>query len=398
MTMRVTTYTYPWDLARLGVERALQEMVAAGIEAIDLAATYHPIDALSPRDGAARLFTSARGAVHFPARSGRYGRIQPLLSRDDICAVWPQVARHAADLGLAVNAWTVTLFQPWIIDAHPECARVLPGGDKSGSGVCPANEDVREYFASLCDDLVDQFDVGLIRLEGIITRTYDFDWLRPRIVVSVPPIARELLAACFCASCKTRATDGGLDVERLTHLVNDAIADELRDGADAADPQRAVNLAADPELCAFLVQQVRSSTDFARAVASRLDGAGAPRISTTASTPFPSLLGAVEEELIGELIDVIDQVAVFPGDSEHNRRVAAIASGTTPPRDLAMLVARLRRGGAPKVGSAASADSVPKEFQEAAELGVAELGLYNYGLLREGDVRDFVAAVRAAFP
>ena len=102
------------------------------------------------------------------------------------------------DLGLAVNAWTVTLFQPWIIDAHPECARVLPGGDRSGSGVCPANEDVREYFAVLCDDIVDQFDVSMIRLEGIITRTYDFDWLRPRVVVSVPPVARELLAVCFC--------------------------------------------------------------------------------------------------------------------------------------------------------------------------------------------------------
>ena len=189
MSMRVTTYAYPWDLARLGVERALQEMVAVGIEAIDLAATYHPIDALSPRDGAARLFTSARGAVHFPARKARYGRIQPSLSRDEVCAVWPEVARRAPDLGLAVNVWTVTLFQPWIIDAYPDCARVLPGGDRSGSGVCPANEDVREFFAVLCDDIVDQFDVSLIRLEGIITRTYDFDWLRPRVVVSVPPVA-----------------------------------------------------------------------------------------------------------------------------------------------------------------------------------------------------------------
>jgi hypothetical protein len=398
MSMRVTTYAYPWDLARLGVERALREIDSVGIEAIDLAATYHPIDALSPRDGA-RLFTSPRGAVHFPARRARYGRIQPSLSRDDVCAVWPEVARSAADLGLAVNAWIVTLFQPWMIDAYPECARVLPSGDRSGSGVCPANEDVREYFAVLCDDIVDQFDISLIRLEGIITRTYDFDWLRPRVIVNVPPVARELLAVCFCASCTTRAAAEGLDVHRLSGLVNGAIAAELGDGTDSTDAETAANAAADPELRAFLVQQVRSSTDFVRAAVSRIDVGRIPRTSTTASTPFPALLGAVEEGLLEELVDVIDQVAMFPGNVEHNRRVAAIAARTTPPRELAMLSARLRPGSStPTPVAHAGADLAAPELQEAAELGVAELGLYNYGLLRERDVREFVAAVRTAFP
>ena len=152
------------------------------------------------------------------------------------------------------------------------------------------------------------------------------------------------------------------------------------------------------ELRAFLVQQVRSSTDFARAAVSRLDGAGLPRTSTTASTPFPSLLGTVEEELLEELVDVIDQVALYPGDVEHNRRVAAIASRATPPRELALLATRLRPGSStPAPVSVSGADLVAPEFQEATALGVGELGLYNYGLLRERDVRDFVAAVRTAF-
>ena len=90
---------------------------------------------------------------------------------------------------------------------------------------------------------------------------------------------------------------------------------------------------------------------------------------------------------------------MFPGNVEHNRRVAAIASRATPPRELAMLTARLRPGGStPTPVALTGADPVAQEFQEAAELGVAELGLYNYGLLRDRDVRDFVAAVRAAFP
>jgi hypothetical protein len=242
--------------------------------------------------------------------------------------------------------------------------------------VCPANEDVREYFAVLCDDIVDQFDISLIRLEGIITRTYDFDWLRPRVIVNVPPVARELLAVCFCASCTTRAAAEGLDVHRLSGLVNGAIAAELGDGTDSTDAETAANAAADPELRAFLVQQVRSSTDFVRAAVSRIDVGRIPRTSTTASTPFPALLGAVEEGLLEELVDVIDQVAMFPGNVERLR------PGSSTPTPVAH----------------AGADLAAPELQEAAELGVAELGLYNYGLLRERDVREFVAAVRTAFP
>jgi hypothetical protein len=204
---------------------------------------------------------------------------------------------------------------------------------------------------------------------------------------------------CFCASCTTRAAAEGLDVHRLSGLVNGAIAAELGDGTDSTDAETAANAAADPELRAFLVQQVRSSTDFVRAAVSRIDVGRIPRTSTTASTPFPALLGAVEEGLLEELVDVIDQVAMFPGNVEHNRRVAAIAARTTPPRELAMLSARLRPGSStPTPVAHAGADLAAPELQEAAELGVAELGLYNYGLLRERDVREFVAAVRTAFP
>src|SRR5438552_2466081 len=192
--MRVTAYAYPWDLARLGVERVLGEMAAHGIAAVDLAATYHPIDALSPRGGHA-LFTSPRGAVHFPARLERYGRIQPSMSPDpEIRAVWPATARAAVSSGLGLNAWTVVLFQPWIADAYPDCARVLPSGDPIGSGVCPASEDVREYVAVLCADIAEQFGVETLRLEGIMPAAYDYGWLRPRVLVEVSLLARQLPA------------------------------------------------------------------------------------------------------------------------------------------------------------------------------------------------------------
>jgi hypothetical protein len=395
MFMRVTTYAYPWDLARLGVERIVRQMAGEGIDAIDLAATYHPIDSLSPRDGV-RLFTNARGAVYFPARTERYGRIRPSTHSVEVCAVWPDVAKQAGALGLALNAWTVTLFQPWIRDAHPDCARVLPGGDRSGSGVCPANDDVRDYLATLCADVVDQFGVHMVRLEGVIPHTFDLDWLRPRVLVDVPALARTLLNLCFCDACTRRTRAAGLDVERLRRVVNDAVAAEISEGQTDASADRAAKLAADRELHAFVTQNVQSSIELVRTVASRLKGT--TRISTNASTPYGVLLGAAAEEaLLAQMVGAADEIALHP-NAKGNRGIVDLAARATPPRELSMLFARVRVPGSTGPAPVANSEKLAKELQEAAGLGVDEVSLYNYALLPEREVHEFVTAVRRASP
>ncbi len=385
--MRVTTYAYPWDLARIGVERALQEIVSCGIDALDLASTYHPIDTLSPRDGSPRVFTNARGAVYFPARTERYGRIQPSVAAPEICAVWPEVAKHATKLDLEISAWTITLYQPWIVDAHPECARTLPSGDPIGSGVCPASDDFREYFAALCADIVDQFAVSMIRLEGLAAPTYDYGWLRPRVLVEVSPLAGELLAICFCVSCCRRGIDEGLDVEALRQLVNDAIVAEIED--PAGTPERAANLAADAELHAFLVQHERASVELARIAVSRLDAATAPRLSTMVWTPYSQLLDDhTRSDLQDELALAVDQlVGVSVHDAQRLRSSSALSER---PVEFGVLLAPLH-----SPATAAGAERIERGLRGAAELGASEISLYNYGLLREKDVRDLVTAVRA---
>jgi hypothetical protein len=394
--VRVTIYAYPWDLARIGVERALGEIVDNGIEAVDLAATYHPIDALSPRDGTARLFTSPRGAVHFPARPGRYARIRPRTSSTDTCAVWPEAAEHAAALGLAVNAWTVALYQPWIVDAYPDCARVLPSGDPVGSSVCAANDDVCEYMARLCADVVDQFGVGVLRLEGIMPAAYDYGWLRPRVLVAVSPLARALLTLCFCASCTRRATVAGLDEERLRRLVLGTIAAELDDTpASPAAAERAARLDADAELQAFVLQHERASIELARVATSRFDPSSGARLSLSSWTPYSTLLGTAQDGLLAELFDLVDQVVVYPEWSEgRKRRFAELASRAAPAVELALLVAPRGARVLPANPTAANTGTpLAQELSGTATLGVDEINLYNYGLLRPNDIRDFMATV-----
>jgi hypothetical protein len=390
MHMRLTSYAYPWDLARLGVERTLQCMADDGIEAVDLAATYHPIDSMSPRDGM-RLFTDPRGAVYFPARAERYGRIKPFLHSAEVCAAWPEAARHVKALGLGLNAWTITLFQPWIRDAYPDCARVLPGGDRSGSGVCPANDDVRDFLAVIAEDVVEQFGVELVRLESPMA-AFDFDWLRPRTLVHIPPLARTLLNLCFCGACTRKAGEAGLDVERLRRVVNKAVDAEIADGGGDASAERTAALAADGELRAYAANYVRSSTGLVRAVASRL--AGRARVSVNASVSYSLLLGEeADDVLLAEFAAAADQIAIHPG-TPTNKRFCNLASRASPPREISALIPLTSASGLRGPALQARVRTPELMAQEAIELGASELSLYNYGLLGERETPDFVAAVR----
>jgi hypothetical protein len=379
----------------MGVEPTLKRMADDGIDGVDLAATYHPIDSLSPRAGV-RLFSDARGAVYFPARVERYGRIRPQLHSDELCAVWPEAARHAAAAGLSLNAWTITLFQPWIRDAFPDCARCLPNGDASGSGVCAANEDVRDYIVTLCDDVVDQFGVDIVRLEGVIPHMFDLDWLRPRALVDLSSLARMLLNLCFCDTCTSKASTAGLDTGRLQALVNGVIDSEIAGGSTEQSAERGATLAADPELCAYVTRYVQSSIDLSRAVRDRLGGRA--RISGNAATPYGALLEPqAEDELLMQFIDVADQIALHPANPHGNHRVADLNARASTPRELSMLFARVQVNSASTHGAGNANEQFAADLDEAAARGTGEITLYNYALLRDTDVSDFVSGVRAKF-
>jgi hypothetical protein len=385
--MRTTTYCYPWDLARLGVARTFEEIAGHGIQAIDLAANYHPIDAVSPRGGL-NLFSDARGAVYFPARAVGYGRIKPRIHSAEIAAAWPQAANHAARLGIGLNSWTITLFQPWIRDAYPDTARVLPWGDRSGSGVCAANDDVRDYIAALCADLSEQFGIALFRLEGVISHTFDLDWLRPRNLVSFSPLARTLSSLCFCDSCKSRGRAAGLDMADLQARVVSAIEIEI------AGEGRASALAGDAALLAYTEIYVSASIELVRAVTARVGHAA--QVSCSAVTPYRTLLGdARDDALITGFILAGTQVDGNVLNPSGNQLVAALNAATDTPRPLSALYVTVRN---PTVTSAAQmaqagADRMLENLQAAADTGLSELSLYNYGLLPDADVRAFVDAV-----
>lgn len=389
--MRTTTYCYPWDLARLGVHDTLAEIAGHGIAAVDLAATYHPIDSFSPRGGL-DLFSEGRGAVYFPARVEGYGRIRPNVYPGAVSKAWPEAANAAAKLGLGLNSWTITLFQPWIRDAYPDCARVMPWGSASGSGVCPANPDVVAYITHLCADIAEQFGVDLFRLEGVLPHSFDLDWLRPRSLVEISPFARTLSNLCFCDSCKTRGTATGIDVAALQSRVVAAIAAEI--AGEAGGDERSAAFASDADLSAYIENQVMASIDLVRAVTAKVGHTA--RVASNAITPYRALLGPERDDaLLTAFIEASTQIDLVVLNPMGNRLVAGLNAAVATPRPMSALYVTVRN---PTVTSSVQmAESGPDRMlanlQAAADVGVSQIALYNYALMPDSDVTAFMTTI-----
>lgn len=396
--MRLSVFAYPWDLGALGVERTLERLAESGFESLYLAATYHPIDALAPRDGKVHLFSSGRGAVHVPVTPSRYGAIRPATSSPEIGAVWTEVARRAPEVGITLVPWVIALYQPWIVDQRPETARVLPSGDPIGLGVCPANEDVRSYVAELCGDLVDQFGVEAVHLEGTAPASFDYGWLRPRVLVDISPVARELLALCFCPSCRRRGEVAGVDVDGVQARVNAAVAFELGMSPPPVSAEPG-GLDTDAELHVFLDGIVRASCELADHVRERVAAAHGIRLSGMLWSPFSELLGAHRDAAFDAMLRPFDQAMVLANGRDPWTDVAR-AARTARGLELAVMLTPGRPkppSGAPDPSGARMQERAADVWSRATAIDATEVALYNYGLLRESDV-DAVARHARAEP
>jgi hypothetical protein len=387
-----TVWTYPWDVARLGVDAVLGEIAEYGLHGIDLAATYHPISALSPRGDAVGGFFCPRGAVFFPARAARYGRVKPHVWRDrDVVAAWTDVAERLDAHGLELNAWTIGLFQPWIAQDYPETARVYSDGTRLDAGICVSSPAVHEYLVALVTDLADQFPITLVKLEGMYPPAFDYGWTRRRIYFGLAPRQQQLMGLCFCASCTSAGTAHGLDVEAIRARVRAS----LRVGADPAQVASSVG-SSDVELEAYAGLAPAAATQLIADLAAVLRAAGSPtRVGV--ALPF--------EGTIDESVDaVFDRVATvllanLATDQTELRRAVDMVRAHEPSPSLECFVhppfTATAAGGIPHGIQEDLADPAWRaNLRTARELGVERFSLYNYGLLTADTFRALVAVAR----
>ena len=385
MTPKLTTYIYPWDVARGGIDAVLDELTDCGITGLNLTSNYHAISALWPRGEGTRLFLLARGAVLFPARAQRYGRIKPAVYPDrEITDAWTVGATRAIERGFSVSAWAIGMFAPWIAQDYPSAARIYVTGDRNDTGICPNSPDVQEYLAALYADLADQVPIDKVILEGLGIPAWNYGWVRPRVLAEITPVGAAVLRLCFCESCLALASNQGLDVDAIR---KDALGllgrFGIRDRSTIAPPVEEL-FAGNDQLMAYALIGCDGADAVTRAIAGGLRAGG---LETGVMVP------AAGEEIDGtearvdrvrsDIVGLNVFTSVMP--IETQRSYLAQLRADDPALELSLVIGPPLLDGAPPVLITPSFDYSDPNFFERIEVAQSltptEISIYHYGLL-----------------
>ena len=277
MRRRLSVWAYPWDLADEGVAAALDWLRDAGFDAIELCPNYHAISTFAPRNLGRSIHYSEQGAVYFPARAERYGRIEPrVFDEPEVLSAYTQAAEHAPSRGIQLNAWVIGMFQPWIARAYPDTAIENVFGARSFATTCPASPDVQEYLAALVGDLCDQYPVHSALLERPGHPEFAYGWVRERILIDLDPWTRFLAGLCFCENCLTAARTHGVDALEVRESVARELRERLSSKQESGDLECTIAARAetDEEFRGYLEAREQSATRLVEGVHRALRGIG----------------------------------------------------------------------------------------------------------------------------
>ena len=247
-------WCYPWDLEEEGLDSSLARISGElGLDAISVAATHGDIAELRSRYIAPNHSFVTTSGVAFQPDAGRYSgsRIRPhaapwLKSRNPLARIAEAAERHR----LALRLNMVCNDMPAIVQRHPHAACVNVFGNASGRWMCPSNPDAREFLAALVEDLSANYPARTIELEAFAfspRRLVDYHASRQ----PDDDTARALMSWCFCAACRQRARDAGIDADALVANIRERI---IRQTEAPAAPTTTFNayLAEQPQIAAFI--------------------------------------------------------------------------------------------------------------------------------------------------
>ena len=269
-------WCYPWDLEDEGYDRALGRLAGEiGVDSISVAAVLDDLTEFRAREFKGPRTVTRRAAAHFQPTGKHYEntRLRPtaaawMKSRNPLT----RIADFARQQSLKCRAWAVCCRNSHLAARQPLSACVDVFGDPIEARLCPANPDVREYVASLVEDLSTNYALDAIELAeiGFGGGVRSEGRSHTGVAFGLNGGVGILRDWCFCPSCRQRAQEADVDVEDVAAAVRDCLGPILRGGSIAAVTIGDI-LGERPSLAAYhrmrceavgtLVQMVRRRTD-----------------------------------------------------------------------------------------------------------------------------------------
>jgi hypothetical protein len=382
-----TLWVYPWDIIDEGIETCLDRIKdELGIDRVSVAALYHSGKFLLPRNPKRRVYFPEPGACYFPPSHERYRdlAIQPIRSwvaEDD---AYGRIRSAAADRGLEFEAWVLGFHNTGIGARHPEVCLENAYGDRYPFALCPANPDARRFIAAVIDDLLARYEPDSVFLETHNYMNYGHGFHHEFTPAPSTDVDKYLLSLCFCEHCSRAFEDAGIETEQVRRWITEYLDERLNtyqdpdvwegedfDGLlrliDERDDLRAIN-AARQDIVADVAREY--------AEASRSGGSIFAIVAGLFARPSSrAWMEGTDLRAHSQLADEMSVLAYHP-DVEAVVADASHALSEIPEDKLrlALMVS---------LPDADSPETLESKVRAVLELGIDNLGFYNYGFMNE---------------
>lgn len=219
----VSGHAYPWDV--LGDPGFADRVREAGLDAVTLAVTYHSTRAATPLHPRRRFVDARHSALYRPVRARAWAgrRLVPAG------ATWvegPDPAGAAAlalsEAGIPVSAWLVLAHNSLLGTRHPDLAVTNCFGEAYPYALCPAQEEVRAYCATLAAEALRGLPPDAVRgvsLESAGQLGAVHAGCHEKTDGAYPPAELRALSVCCCTACRAAWQAAGLDPDQVTRLL-----------------------------------------------------------------------------------------------------------------------------------------------------------------------------------
>jgi hypothetical protein len=388
-----SAYVFATDLEDEGVDRVLENLQErARLDSVTLAVAYHAGRDVFPHNPRRKVCFLEPGSVFFHPDTRLYSGtcIKPRRSvmthgRDTLARTF----EAAAPRGMHVNAWVVFLH----VDADVDRVGAAPRnafGDPFPTDLCPANPDARGYAVALAADVA-RYRPARVVAESLHYPLLEHGYHHERYLLQLGPLARFLLAMCFCRHCLAAARAANVDGDAVqafvrTHLERVFERGDDDHGIDLGFEQTAS--LAGGELGAYLRVRASVVASLVRDVAAEVRRAGS-------TLTFCDLSGAVKGYATGRpegdpaaalawkvgidwpiLAGACDEIGVCGYAADPERVGMDVESYVTRVGAAATLTLTLR----PAVPDCHSVENLRRKLEIARGLGVDRADFYHYGL------------------
>ncbi|MFN7918711.1 MAG: hypothetical protein U0Q16_01355 [Bryobacteraceae bacterium] len=377
-------YTYPWDLHDEGLAAALKRIRdTTGVTELMVTPSYHVSTYFLPHNPKRPIYWGEDGAVYFRPEGVAFQnlRIKPRVSSLAAGAgYFERMAAAIRDHGFEFGAWIVYCFNHHLAEAYPEFAKHDAFGNAYLSQLSCAPQAVHDYALTLTSYVLDRFKPSAIHVESLSRMNWNYGIRNQKILSPISARCQFLLGVDFHGDFLQL---WGKDGERFRRDVAEWLRVRMARLPTAEDNEPVTDQwiqgAFEGRLKAYLEACRKRTTELWTKAAQmiRQRGAKVQSGTVTASAQWRTGLALSTNQYL-------DRVTVGPGiDSMQVDRIRK----ETNPNAIVMV--------STQPGSMTEAAPLAGQLKSAAMAGCRGSTFYNYGLLREEQLRFIGAALKS---